>query len=188
MSRARTVANFGAGISAANVTGLTQGVTDIDTWRLNNSVNPTLDSWTTLASNWERSDGPYSVLLGNGMSQSNGQFTFPSTGIWLVQTGLAVYDQNGDVIEVFSRLRMSSDSGSTYTGQLNLGVGSIGPGFASNQYPRVFPTTSKVVDVINASTYRIKLEYYVSNGDGPQIEGNTDYDRTFLQFIRLGDT
>jgi hypothetical protein len=43
-------------------------------------------SATVITANLERVDtAPQGYLAGSGMSQSSGVFTFPSTGIWLVE-------------------------------------------------------------------------------------------------------
>ena len=59
----------------------TNGITEADSWRL--TTNFSGDA-TPIASNLERDDYYGSGLLGTGMTESSGVFTFPSTGIYLV--------------------------------------------------------------------------------------------------------
>ena len=58
----------------------TNGITEIDTWRI--TANITSDA-SPITGTWERNDTDYSVV-GTGMSQSSGIFTFPSAGVWRI--------------------------------------------------------------------------------------------------------
>ena len=63
----------------------TPGITEADQWRYTADV--TFGQYAAnLVTNWERNDTEF-TKIGTGMSvnTSNGHWTFPSTGIWLIQ-------------------------------------------------------------------------------------------------------
>ena len=55
------------------------GITEADQWR----VTATGTGTGVFTSNWERNDTSFSYI-GTGMSESSGIFTFPSTGIYMI--------------------------------------------------------------------------------------------------------
>ena len=70
------------------------GITEADNWRLTTSFQ--LDGATTpLVNNLERVDGTGQGYMGTGMSVSSGIWTFPSTGIWRVDSNFVSYGQAG---------------------------------------------------------------------------------------------
>ena len=88
-----TASNFALTVPSANGTMLTTSspigiipgtITEADQWRLNANITNTT-SVTVFSTNWERADTYGAGYVGTGMTQSNGVFTFPSTGTWLIQ-------------------------------------------------------------------------------------------------------
>ena len=67
-------------ITNCGVSGITTGITMADEWRVTSSF--TADSYIT--ANWERNDTQF-AQIGTGLTERSGVFTFPSTGIYLVQ-------------------------------------------------------------------------------------------------------
>ena len=59
----------------------------VDEWRINANVTQGSGA-QVITSNWERADTGNSGKIGTGMTQSSGVFTYPSTGIYLVQFGM----------------------------------------------------------------------------------------------------
>ena len=159
------------------------GITVADNWRLTTSFTGDADP---IASNWERTDDATFGYIGSGMSQSSGIFTFPSTGIYRVAFTFAVYSANssGDDRAPSARIRVSSDSGSSYddVAQTHNFVTTISSSFTHNQ-----GTTSTFVDVTNASNFRVKFSVTVINANTSTF-GQSDKNQTFAEFIRLGDT
>ena len=64
-----------------NGSGVIQGITEADQWRLTADFTGNADPIT---SNLERNDTTGSGYFGTGMTESSGIFTFPSTGYWLI--------------------------------------------------------------------------------------------------------
>ena len=57
------------------------GITMADQWRITSDFNVT--SFAYVTSNWERNDDDGYGKIGTGMSESSGEFSFPSTGVYL---------------------------------------------------------------------------------------------------------
>ena len=66
-------------VTSAKSSGL--GISEADVWRL--TAGNTGDQ-TPISANWARNNEAGTSLLGTGMSESSGVFTFPSTGHWFV--------------------------------------------------------------------------------------------------------
>lgn len=60
------------------------GIKEQDAWRITSALT-TSSTNEIVTANWERDDSVMaSQLIGTGMTESSGVFTFPSTGIWLL--------------------------------------------------------------------------------------------------------
>ena len=173
LTGATPVANGGTALTSGFVNG--GAIKEIDQWRLTTSFSGDAEP---IASNWERVDTTGQGYLGTGMSQSSGVFTFPSTGIWLV-TYTASYNFNGDAR--FQELYISI--GGTKVSQQYSFVNNNGEGGANYSNG----TTSTTVDVTNTGTQTVTLSITASQS-GSNTNGESDKNRTFATFMRLGDT
>ena len=160
-------------ISGAALTGLSAGISMADQWSITSDNNKT--NGQTIDTGWERSDY-FFAQIGSGMSESSGVFTFPSTGIYLLLTNHAM---NTSASYCGVEIKMSSDSGSSYS---TVSYGQITN--TNNGYHAL--SLHGVVDVQNASTYRVLLEAY--NNANVQYSGDSNALRNGITFIRLGDT
>ena len=160
-------------ISGAALTGLSAGISMADQWSITSDNNKT--NGQTIDTGWERSDY-FFAQIGTGMTESSGVFTFPQTGIYLLMSQHAMNTSAGYCgVEI----KMSSDSGSNYS---TVSYGQITN--TNNGYHAL--SLHGVVDVQNASTYRVLLEAY--NNANVQYSGDSDALRNGVTFIRLGDT
>ena len=125
-------------------------------------------------SNLERVDNATFAKIGTGMTESSGIFTFPETGLWFVR-----FSWDGDSSNVGGNMRIhaSSDSGSNYDRLTDPHVGD-GQGWY------IGSSTEAFVNVTNASTFRVKFEKTASWN----MYGHTNLNRTYMTFIRLGDS
>ena len=111
------------------------------------------------------------------MSESSGVFTFPATGIYLVQ----------------AHLSMLLDGTRTYMGgNIEVTVNNSSYSAATELYNRgdnghyVSVYLSFILDVSNTSNIKVKLRF---EGSGScDVLGNTNSSKTGMNFIRLGDT
>ena len=160
-------------ISGAALTGLSAGISMADQWSITSDNNKT--NGQTIDTGWERSDY-FFAQIGTGMTESSGVFTFPQTGIYLLMSQHAMNTSAGYCgVEI----KMSSDSGSNYS---TVSYGQITN--TNNGYHAL--SLHGIVDVQNASTYRVLLEAY--NSANVQYSGDSNALRNGITFIRLGDT
>jgi hypothetical protein len=76
-------------VTAVKTSGV--GISEADMWRVSASfANSSNGSNEILTSNWERADTDFDKI-GTGLSESSGVFTFPSTGVYLVQVNAYFY-------------------------------------------------------------------------------------------------
>ena len=159
---------------------LTEGIKMVDQWRLtaNTTISPSVGYF--IDSNWERVDSDNFGQLGTGMTESSGVFTFPSTGIYLVQTTTNFRNPNSNS-GTFAYITVSTNGGSSFDdAALSLGWVS-----ASNRYSTA--TCSHVLDVTDTSQIKVMLKVYVT-ASSTVAEGNTNRTMTGMTFMRLGDT
>jgi len=153
------------------------GITEFDMFRL--TADQSGGTNGVISSNLERVDDATFQKIGTGMSESSGVYTFPSTGKYLVSLHAMVYavtDANCNI-----EVHVSSDSGSNYDEIANINGGNDN-GNASNSV-----SGQALVDVTNASTYRVRFET-ASMGASSYLRGSTSSNYTTFSFLRLGDT
>ena len=117
------------------------------------------------------------------MTESSGIFTFPQTGIYLVEFQINWFFA-GDEREVIAMIYVSSDSGSSYD-LTGLSRTHIKQCEGTNTHACC--TASTTVDVTNASTFRLKGTTD-TGGSNVYVNGNSTGTETYFRFIRLGDT
>ena len=167
-----------AGLASAS--GVLSGVTMADQWRVTADFTPSQAS--TITSNWERNDNYFDNALGSGMSESSGEFTFPQTGIYKVTVFYGGYKSSGSSSYSGVQLRVSDNSGSSYT-NITSSYQSI---IAGPTNPHFSGVTDAIIDVTNASTFRVKL--LIDRNSETVFFGSSTGNYTGVTFIRLGDT
>ena len=164
--------------SAKMFSGFANGITEADQWRLTSDVTTT-DS--VLTANLERVDTAGQGTLGTGMTESSGIFTFPSTGIYLVKF-TTTYFLSGDSRYVSGSIEATVDNSSYSSVALDTSfVQQTNSGATSGMV-----STSSLIDVTDVSN--VKVKFRVSSFASVTFGSNTSYNRTFMTFIRLGDT
>ena len=140
------------------------GITMADQWRLNANKTGT----GIISANLERVDTDGYGQLGTGMTESSGNFTFPSTGIYLIVLTIAT-DNNVNV--------------SIETTQDNSSYNAAAVAKADNSTQT--GTTQFIFDVTDTSTHKVNFNVFSISGT---LQGSTDLNNTSFTFIRLGDT
>jgi len=164
-------------VTAAKSSGL--GITMADQWRINSEF--TFDSsGAVITSNWERVDTDGFGQLGTGMTESSGVFSFPSTGIYLINffgTGRrnSGNDRYGQI-----DLQTTTDN-STYSQAATFYV------TAPSNYNRNTGALSFIFDVTNVSTHKFRFFEYEAWGT-LIFQGSTEASYNGLTILRLGDT
>ena len=165
-------------VTSTKSTGL-GGLAMADEWRVASDNGETNDS---VISGWERNDTEFSQI-GTGMTQSSGVFTFPATGIYKVEfyaTSRRAANQNLAVVRY--RIQTSTDSGSNW----NERALSSSQMASAGDNQETFSCCSVILDVTNASTFRLRLYVAATTHVRPLYGSNSNH--TCMTFLKLGDT
>jgi len=161
-------------------TNFLQGITEADQWRLTSSYTGNADP---IASNLERIDNATrgNGTLGTGMTESSGIFTFPSTGIWLIKFYRNGY-KNGDSrsFDAYIKTTVNNSSYDIAT----QGVSFVQQTDSNNT--GVMSVCEVLFDVTNVTTH--KCSFRTDDFATTTTLGSTDVNKTYMTFIRLGDT
>jgi hypothetical protein len=157
---------------------VTEGVKSADLYRLN--ANQSVSSQQVITTNWERADDPTSGFIGTGVSHSSGEFSFPSTGVWLIYGQLFFEIAQGED-RVGHLIRASTDGGTGYD--------TISQSYQSapNNGYKLTSNSLAMVDITNTTNDRIRIDSYVSNGTAT-LNGDNNNNSSYLMFLRIGDT
>jgi len=156
------------------------GITVADQFRLTaNTTAPSGD----LTTNLERVDTSGQGTLGTGMTESSGIFSFPSTGIYLVQYAFSLSNPGAGDQDRAQILLKATINNSDYTTITNpdAAVDGTSNGGTSVAY------SSSLIDVTDTSNVKVKFTA-TSFKSGTTLSGSTTENTTHFTFIRLGDT
>jgi len=155
------------------------GITEADQWRL---TSPFYTDTDPISANLERIDDASAGQLGSGMSVSSGVWTFPSTGIYLVQARCSITNTTGSESVIYLITHATLDNGSNWDEITR--TRASGKNTSYNSY-----TTNSFVLVDVTDTSNVKLKFSTSSHDsGTAMNGVTDRNETGFLFIKLGDT
>ena len=163
-----------------NGSALASGITMADQWRLTaNTTAPSGD----LTTNLERVDTSGQGTLGTGMTESSGIFSFPSTGIYLVQYAFSLSNPGAGDQDRAQLLLKATINNSDYTTITNpdSAVDGTSNGGTNVAY------SSSLIDVTDTSNVKVKFTA-TSFKAGTSLSGSTSENATHFTFIRLGDT
>ena len=151
-----------------------------DEWRLTSSITTGGSGSVHIDSNWERNDTAGFGLLGTGMTESSGTFSFPSTGIYEIQanlysSGRPTYDSTYMGIQIYG-----TQDNSNYTLKTD-GYGSTN----ASAYTSV--TVHYQFDVTNTTNDKIRIHYNTGHAN-INISGVSTRSITYVRFKKLGDT
>ena len=159
-------------IASSYISGLSGGITHIDQWRVTADVTSTGDITANLAQNAFTNVG----LLGTGMTESSGIFSFPTTGMWLVKfqgfIKLEAATSYG-ILEI-----KTTANNSTYTAVSSL------IGYGQDAYYSKTQSCEVILDISDLSNDKVKFTF----GKGGTAKIDVSYDTPNFIFIRLGDT
>jgi hypothetical protein len=160
------------------------GITMAGQWRINNSpgsINNNDTIGETDHGTWEQADTQYSNI-GSAMTESSGVFTFPSTGIYLIEFKISLYDSTeqsyiGGAIQHTTNNSSYSDIAEALTSLKLIN--------STTTYCSTF--TSTIIDVTDTSNIKVRFKTRCQN-NGINISGSSSVNKTYANFIRLGDT
>jgi len=150
----------------------------VDQFRLTAQLQANADP---ISSNLERVDDATFSKIGTGMSLSSGVYTFPVTGLYLVgcHAEFQISQDIGAEVQTF----VSSDSGSNF----DIVAVAMG-GEQSSSFSHFTSYSCTYVNVTDASTFRVKFKADGFASTDTRLRGDTGYNMTSFDFIRLGDS
>ena len=175
-----------ASVSGSGTSGIGQlsfadagGITVIDQWRVTTDANFS-GGTNDITANWERNDTTGAALLGTGVSESSGVFTFGSTGLYLIQAGLYFVVNNANSMYTLLGIRTCQD-GSSFSDRVQVAT------HVENETNQMSNATgSYIFDVTNTSTHKVKL--VLENQAAVTLSGDSAKDRTYIRFTKLAAT
>ena len=168
------VANGGTALSSGFTNG--GGLTMCNQWRVTSDFT---DDASPISSNLEQVDTDGYGKLGGDMTVSSGIFTFPATGVYLLQ--FECYLQADNIDGLISMFIETTTDNSSYSNasQKEFGV--------SRGSDRQMCSTQFIFDVTDTSTHKCKFHLTNASSD-TTTKGDTNTSETCMTFIRLGDT
>jgi hypothetical protein len=157
------------------------GITQADMFRITADFNFSTTE-TFITANWERVDTNFDKI-GTGMTESSGVFTFPETGIYLIQVGATVGNggagggRYGEISTHFT------ENNSTYEKRAYSQDNQTFADGETNHFHQCF------FDVLDVSTHKVKfatLKQSTSYNYSMRVDTNANINS--FSFIRLGDT
>lgn len=169
---------------SGNTGGLTWasvgGITMCDTWHLTSSFAGNKEP---INSNLSRltSHPPFGVI-GSAMTESSGIFTFPSTGIYLVEAQWSWY-LNGSTKWIEGSIQVTLNN-SSYASE-STAYASISRAETDTTYSNA--STSCVLDVTDTTNIKVRM-ISTANNTSTNTTGESNRMITGIRFTKLGDT
>jgi hypothetical protein len=184
---------IGASGDTVNIVGTLQnngnnavGITEADEWRLtsNKTVANTTSAITT---NLARTTRAGFSLLGTGMSESSGIFTFPNTGYWIVGVLNSYTTTNAN--RTNSVRIYVTENNSTYYNIGASGVNVSDDGGANNSFGAIY--SEYLIDVTSTTNVKVQFDTIANNSTmvyNGSTSSTSDGSSTRFMFRRIGDT
>jgi len=169
-----------------NGSAFAQGITEADEWRLTSdkTVSNTISAITT---NLARTTRAGFSLLGTGMSESSGVFTFPNTGYWIV--GILNNYTTTDANRTNAVRLYVTTNNSTYYNIGASGVNVSDDGGASNSFGNIY--SEYLIDVTSTTNVKVFFDTIANNSTmvyNGSTSSTSDGSSTRFMFRRIGDT
>jgi len=170
--------NNSAAIAFSKLTGVTNGITEADQWRVNATI---AGAPQPIATNLERNDTNFQ-LIGTGLTQSSGVFSFPSTGIWHVTYNLKFYFNSADrVADIY--IQETVDNGSNWTTRAATSTN----GYGSGSYTHASAVSNMIWKCANISTNKLRFMTNPMSSSNTWVQGSTDNNSTYMTFLKLAE-
>ena len=163
------------------------GITEVDFFMLTSDLSLSANVETVLTGLARPSSGNYFNVMGRigtGLSMSSGVLSFSNTGIYRVEFYSTFMNSSASNPRYCQNyIDYSTDSGSVYK-TIVIGSSNISEISSGGTFNNTF--TSVHVDVTNVSTHRMRFR--AVSEEATSLRSNTNYARTYVAVIRLGDT
>jgi|ETNvirenome_2_60_1030617.scaffolds.fasta_scaffold05961_3 hypothetical protein len=168
---------------SGNLSWTTPGITMADSWSLTSNFSQSAGN-TDVTANWQRNYAGSTNwgILGSAMTESSGVFSFPTTGIYLVQFNFHGRSNGSAQSYIGTRLMVSQNAGVGY-GQV---VFNYSQAYASQAHFNM--SNSAILDVTNTSNVKFKFNTEVQSDSIWFGENSSPKIGSGFYVIRLGDT
>ncbi len=172
-------------VTVDKATGSVKGITVADQWRVTSDF--TMGQLAaTITSNWERNDTEFEQI-GTGFASapdsSNGHWTFPSTGKWLIQVHWTGARTTGNTYWGFHYCHAMNDGNQSNGFDLMTSYVNVGRNEGMNT-----AFMQAIFDVTDVSTHKILFGYYDYYTSSTIYRGHTGKNENSYTFLKLGDT
>jgi len=164
----------------------TAGITMAQQWRITSNFDVAdSDNDAAITANWEVVDTDGGGTIGSSLSNSSGIFTFPSTGIYLINAHSAVESKWPDTTSAIWGIKLRINTTTDNSSYSEAAIGHANIQMNPTQLSEV--NCQFIFDVTNTSTHKFKLSAE-SHVDTTSFKGDTASNETGFFVIRLGDT
>ena len=153
------------------------GIAEADMWRITSGYTGNTDPITA---NWERADTDSFAVLGTGLSNSSGIFTFPSTGVYFIDMQ-ASFTRNGDKRGINTAINVTTDN-SSYS---DIAASATFVQQTESDATSAFAKTSAIVDVTDTANVKV---HFGAGATDVSVNGNSNSNQTGFICIKLADT
>tara|TARA_R100000329_G_scaffold149788_1_gene141148 strand:- start:256 stop:804 length:549 start_codon:yes stop_codon:yes gene_type:complete len=164
-------------IGGGNLTGLTSGLSMADQWRITSGYS---GQSRPITSNWERADTSSYTVLGTGLTNSSGIFSFPSTGYYFI-IYTATFVRSGDTRNVGVGMEYTVNN-SAYA---DLAYSSTFIKQTESDATYTSCATHAIVDVTDTSNCKIR---FFAGATDVTTTTDTNAQHHGFQVFKLGDT
>jgi hypothetical protein len=155
------------------------GITEIDAWRI--SASTTVTNNNTIATNWERGSGDGFDKLGTGLSESSGEFSFPSTGYWWINVFATYNRTNGSSSQAGISLNYTSDN---FSGNSDAAEGEDSSSATNFRSHVSFTFMFKITDITNQ---KFRFRMLSSSPSGTEFIGNAGKSLTGFSIFKAAE-
>jgi len=161
------------------------GITHARVYRLLNTADAS--GGTQTLTSWEYSDDASSGHLGSGWSlPSNGEFSFPATGIYDISVMGMMRQLNNSNAWCGIQGQVTINNGGLFDSVFTSYQQIVQASGSSNQYVNIYGHC--MIDVTNTSNVRFKLTFFADQNEQVYLHGASDENLTAIKITRLGDT
>ena len=170
-------------VTAAKAAGSVKGITTVDSWSITSNFSQSAGS-TDVTANWQRNYAGSTNwgILGSAVTESSGVFSFPITGIYLLQFNFHGRGDGSAQSYVGTRLLVSQNAGVAY-GQVVFNYSQV---YTSQAHFNM--SNAAILDVTNTSNVKFKFNTEVQSDSIWFGESSSPKIGCGFYVIRLGDT
>jgi hypothetical protein len=174
---AGTVLSSGTPLSSFP-SGFANGITEADSWRINTTTSAA--NGAVIATNWEQVDTDGFAVLGTGLSQSSGVFTFPSTGYWWINFFAEGNRTNANTQYICMVLQYTSNN-SSYSDAVESRSTVPTTNYRSNS------SGTFMFKITDTSNHKFRFVMDTAAGSGTEFIGATDRSATGFSTFKVAE-